>query len=67
MNKYCKCGLLLITDHELALGKCRFCMTNYERKYAELIKFNRSVDRRIWNYCCAAFTAAAAFGYWVLG
>jgi hypothetical protein len=67
MAEYCKkCELLLITDRERAAGVCRFCMTDYERKYAELIKYNRFVEKRLWNYCGAAFTAAGAFGYWIL-
>ena len=67
MGEDCKkCNLLLLNDRERAAGVYRLCMIDYERKYAELIKYNRFVDRRIWNYCGAAFTAAAAFGYWIL-
>lgn len=67
MAEYCKrCKLMLITDKERTLGLCRFCMTGYERKYAELIKFNDWYWQRLMNYLGAGFTAAAAFVYWIL-
>jgi hypothetical protein len=66
MAEYCKCGLLLLTERERTVGACRFCMSDYERRFAELIKYNRAVDRRLWHYCGAVFTAAAAVGYWIL-
>jgi hypothetical protein len=41
MAESCKCGFLLIT--ESAAKACRFCMTDYERKCAGLIEYNRFV------------------------
>jgi hypothetical protein len=67
MVEYCqRCKLMLITDRERTLDLCRFCMTDYERKYVELIKFNDWYWRRLLNYFGAGAVATLACVYRIL-